>query len=151
VGFPLNQKLLGKNLAFIIKLIGDRRPGGDVELKHFFTGQTFEIHDQGPKRVAVSGDENAVATENPWLDGCVIIGKDAVCRVLKAFATRRRRVIGSAPDVDLLFAPFLPGVILVEACQVSIVTLIERLIADDLEIGLTQFLQDRIIGFLRAA
>jgi hypothetical protein len=52
--------------------------------------------------------------------------------------------------VDLLLAPFLAGVILVEAGEIAIVTLVERLVADHLEIGLADAVEhdqvQRVLG-----
>src|SRR5690606_30265361 len=70
--------------------------------------------------------------------------------VAQALAAGRRRVVGAAPDVHLLLAPLGARVVLVEARQVAIVALVERLVADGFEPALTDGGEDVVAGPLRA-
>ncbi len=72
-------------------------------------------------------------------DFLIVIGQHARHRILEAFAAGRRNVIGPAPDMDLILAPFLAGFVLVEAGQVAIVALVERLVPGDGKRGLAEF------------
>src|SRR5260370_383080 len=66
------------------------------------------------------------------------------------FRPRRRHVVGAAPDMHLLLAPSLAGVVLVEARQVAIVALVERKVSLDWNLGLAEVGQDQIERVLRA-
>jgi hypothetical protein len=95
-------------------------------------------------------DQHGLAAQHAGQDLGHVVGPDAGAGVLEALAAGRRHVVGAAPDVDLLLAPFLAGVVLVEAGEIAIVTLVERLVADHLEIGLADALEDdqvqRVLG-----
>ena len=52
--------------------------------------------------------------------------------------------------MHLLFTPFFARIVLVEAGQVAIVALIERLILDHGQIGLPDFVEDDAVRVLRA-
>src|SRR6201989_1265771 len=65
-------------------------------------------------------------------------------RVLEAFAAGRWHVVRPPPDQNLLLAPFLAGVVLVEAGQITIVAFVQRQIPDDRKFGLTNLGQHQI-------
>ena len=52
--------------------------------------------------------------------------------------------------MHLLLAPFGAGIVLVEAGQVAIVALVQRLVADRLEIALADLVENVLAGLLRA-
>ena len=55
-----------------------------------------------------------------------VIRQRARQRILQALAAGRRHVVGAAPDQHLVLAPFLAGVILVEAGEIAVVAFVER-------------------------
>jgi hypothetical protein len=87
------------------------------------------------------GDEHARAAQNHRQDFLQIIGEHARGSVLEALASRRGLIIGATPDEHLLGTPFLARVILVEANQIAVVPLIERLILENGNIRLPQLFQ----------
>ena len=52
--------------------------------------------------------------------------------------------------MHLLLAPFLAGVVLVQAGQIAVVALVQRLVADDRNAGLTHLAEQEIERALRA-
>ena len=52
--------------------------------------------------------------------------------------------------MDLLLAPFLPRVVLVEARQIAVVALVQRLVADSLQVALAELVEDDAAGLLGA-
>ena len=87
-----------------------------------------------------------LAAQHMRLHVVQIIGPDARAGVLQALAAGRRDVVGAAPDMHLLLAPFGAGVVLVEAGEVAIVALVERLVADGLQAGLADRVEDVLAG-----
>src|SRR5665811_1372068 len=79
-----------------------------------------------------------------------VIGQHARGGVAQTLAAGRRDVVGAAPDVHLLLAPFLARVVLVETDQLAVVALIERLVLEHGNFGLAQFLQHEVERALRA-
>ena len=98
----------------------------------------------------MGGDEHGLAGLDQRGDLGLVIGQDTGRRILEAFAARRGHVIGAAPDMDLLLAPFFPRVILVEPGEIAIVALIERLVLHDLDIALAKLGKHEAVRFLRA-
>ena len=96
------------------------------------------------------GDEHAPAAHHVGQDARQVIGPDARAGVAQAFAARRVDVVGAAPDVHLLLAPFLPRIVLVEAGEVAVVALVQRQVAMLLEAGLAELLQHQFQRVLRA-
>src|SRR5260370_7642210 len=74
------------------------------------------------------GDEHALPIQHGRQDVLAIIGKGARDRVLEALAAGRRDVVAAPPDLHLLLAPALTGIILVEAVEIAVVALVERLV-----------------------
>ena len=62
----------------------------------------------------------------------------------------RGSVVGATPQAHLLLAPFIARLILVEAGEVAIVTLVERAVAHGRHRGLTQLFEDQRHRMLRA-
>ena len=67
----------------------------------------------------------------------------------QAFTARWLNIIRPAPDVNLLFTPFLPCIVLVQTCQVTVVALVQGLVAGRRQACLVQFLQHDRQGSLR--
>ena len=72
-------------------------------------------------------------------DVLAIIGERARNRILQAFAAGRADVVTAPPDVDLLLAPFLARIVLVEAGQIAVVAFVEGLIPLFRQAGLPHF------------
>ena len=79
----------------------------------------------------MGGDEHALAAQDVRLDVVDVVGPDAGAGVAERLAAGRRDGVGAAPDVDLLLAPFRARVVLVEAGEIAVVALVERLVAGD--------------------
>ena len=67
------------------------------------------------KRVAVRRDQHPLAAQHRRQNVLAVIGERAGDGVLEALAAGRLDVIAAPPLVDLLLAPFLARVVLVEA------------------------------------
>src|SRR5450631_1029405 len=79
-----------------------------------------------------------------------VIRQHARGGVTQALASGRRDVVGAAPFVHLLLAPFFARVVLVQPAEVAVVALVERLVLEHRDLGLAQFLQHQIERALRA-
>src|SRR4029453_16436021 len=79
-----------------------------------------------------------------------VVGPYPGAGVLQALAAGWRHVVGTAPDMDLLLAPLPAGVILVQAVEIAIVTLVEGLVPNGLQIALTCSIKNVLAGILRA-
>ena len=111
------------------KPVDDRHAGIEFALEYLLRRQALDRHDQRAQRIAVRRDQHALAREHIRLDVVHVIGQRAGQRIFQAFAAGRRHIIGAAPDMDLLFAPFLARVVLVEAGQIAIIALVQGLVA----------------------
>src|SRR5262249_18444627 len=69
---------------------------------------------------------------------------------LEALAARRRHVVGAAPDMDLLLAPALARIVLVEAGEIAIVAFVEREVFPGREAGLADLREQQIERMLGA-
>ena len=72
------------------------------------------------------------------LDLVEVVGPDPRAGIAERLAAGRGDGIGAAPEMDLLLAPLLAGVILVEADEVAVVALVQRLVAERLQAGLAE-------------
>jgi hypothetical protein len=69
-------------------------------------------------------------------------------------AATRRDIVAAAPDVHLLLAPALAGIILVEAGEIAVIALVQSLVADGLQLLLAEHVQndaERVLGSLERA
>ena len=73
-------------------------------------------------------DQHTLAAQHVRQDVLAVIGKSARDSVLQALAAGRGHVIAATPQMDLLLAPFLAGVVLVEPAKIAIIALVERLV-----------------------
>src|SRR5664280_833858 len=71
-------------------------------------------------------------------------------RILETLAAGWRDVVGAAPFVHLLLTPFLARVVFVEADQLAVIALVERLVLEHRDLGLPQLFQHQIERALRA-
>src|ERR1035437_5841625 len=91
-----------------------------------------------------------LAAQHARQDFLDVIGQHARGGVAQTLAAGRRDVVGAAPDVHLLLAPFLARVVLVETDQLAVVALVERLVLEHRNFRLAQFLEHQIERALRA-
>src|SRR5690606_3214712 len=82
-------------------------------------------------------------------DPGIIVGKRARSGILEALTSGRIDIVAASPDVHLLLTPAATRVILVEAREVAVVALVERLVGMGHEAGLTELLKHEIEGALR--
>src|SRR5258706_10821671 len=75
-------------------------------------------------------------------DHLVVVGQRPRRRVLEALTAWRRDVIAAAPDVHLLLAPAAPRIVLIEAGQVAIIALVQRLVLVCFEAALAHPVED---------
>lgn len=133
-----------------IEAIDHRHAGREVEFEDLFLGQAVEDHDKRAQRIAVGGDQHLLALQHQRQDLGEVIGPDAGAGVAQAFAAGRRNVVGPAPDMHLLLAPLLAGIVLVETGEIAVVALVQRLVADRLQVRLADLVEDDLAGILRA-
>ena len=93
---------------------------------------------------------HALAAQHARQDFLHVIRQHARGRVPQAFAARRRDVVGAAPYQHLLVAPFLARIVLVEADEIAIVALVQRLILEDRDFVLAHLGEHQIERALRA-
>src|SRR5690606_12442667 len=124
-----------------VEAIDDRHARRELEVDNLFAALAFEGHDERTQRIAMRADQNRLSTKHMRLDDVHIVRPYACAGILQAFAARRRNVVGAPPDKDLIFAPFGACIILVEARQIAIVTLVERLVANGLQVALVEFFE----------
>ena len=84
----------------------------------------------------------------------LIVGDHTLGRILQALAARRRYVEAAPPDIHLLLAPAVAGLVLVEPTQIAVMALVQRLAAHDVEVGLADLRENdfqRSLGALQDA
>src|SRR5262249_34677032 len=94
-------------------------------------------------------DQHLLAAHHMRLDLVQVIRPDPGAGIPERFPAGRRDGIGAPPDVDLLLAPFLTGVVLVEAGEVAIVALVQRLVLERLEARLAELIEHDVERPLR--
>src|SRR5271166_5819896 len=97
----------------------------------------------------MGGDQNTLAAQNGRENFLDVIRQHTGSSIFEAFAPRRRHVIRTPPDVHLLGAPFRSRIILVEPGQITVVALVERLVAENRNVGLSHLLENKIKRALR--
>jgi len=144
----------GNALLTIINDILDfsKIDAGQLKLRKspFDPVEAIEDHQERAQGIPMGCDQNSLAAQHAGQDLGHVIGPDAGAGVLEAFATRRRHIIGPAPDVDLLLAPFLARIILVEAGQIAVIAFVQRLVTDHRQIGLADAVHDQVERVLGA-
>src|SRR6516162_317001 len=78
-----------------------------------------------------------------------VVRPDAGAGIAQGLAARRRDGVGASPGMDLLLAPFLARVILVEAGEIAVVALVERLVSQRLQAGLAELIEHDVERALR--
>lgn len=76
----------------------------------------------------MSSHDDLLTLEQFWLDLLLVIWQHSLGSQLERLSTWWWNVVGSTPDVNLFITELLSGIVLVEASQVTIVTLVEGLV-----------------------
>src|SRR3984885_16373354 len=113
--------------------------GRELHRRNRLRRQPVEHHDQRAQTVAMRGDQDALAVKHGWEDVLAIIGESARDRILQAFTAGRVDVVTASPNVDLLLAPFLARIVLVEPGEIAIVAFVEGLVPLFRQAGLPHF------------
>lgn len=151
VRFPLGGGLLAFEDGFAgdaglgIQRVDVDLAGAEFDLRDILRGDAFDRHNERAEGVAVGGDEGGVGAEYRRQDLVDVVRQHAGDGVAQALAARGGRVVGAAPDVDLLLAELLAGLVLIQAGEVAVVALVERLITRDGDGG-AEFVQHDIAG-----
>src|SRR5262245_10481961 len=124
--------------------------GAELALEDLLRRQAVEHHHQRAQRIAVCRHQHALAAQHARLDLLDVVGQHACRGILQAFAAGRRDVVGAAPDMHLLSAPLLARVVLVEARELAVVALVERLVLEHRNRFLPEFVEHEVEGALRA-
>src|SRR5262249_29181747 len=111
--------------------------------------EALQHHDQRAQRIAVRSHEQALAPQHARQNLLDVVGQYARRGVLEALAAWRRNIVGAPPDMNLLLAPFLARIVLIEAGEVAIVALVKRQILDHRNVALAHLLKDEVEGALR--
>src|ERR1700730_9149650 len=93
--------------------------------------------------------QHPLTAQHPWQDLLKIVGEHPGGGIAQAFAPRGGNGIRAPPDVDLLLAPTRPCIILIEANDLAIVPLVERLVLEDRNVALAELLEHEIERSLR--
>lgn len=109
---------------------------------NFLSRESLELHDEGSHAVAVSGDEDLFTLDESRLDRRFPVWEDTFGGHLQRLSLWRRDVVRSSPDVNLIFTPLLPCVVLVQTRESTVVTLVQLLGLDSLEVCLVNPLED---------
>src|SRR5687768_4026173 len=72
------------------------------------------------------------------------------CRILQTFAARWGDVVGALPKLHHLAPPTLPSIILVDAGEVAIITLVEGRVGDDRDLVPAKLAENDLEGSPRA-
>ena len=131
------QHILRDNCRIGVQPVDDRHSGREFHRRDGLGRQPVQHHHERPQAVAVRSDKDVLAAQNLRQDALTIIGKRARDRVLQAFAVGRRDVIAATPQVNLLLAPLLAGVVLIQAAEIAVVALVQCLVAMIRQAGLT--------------
>lgn len=70
----------------------------------------------------MGGDEDFLSLLDERQDFALVVRQRSLSRHFERFAARRRNVVRTTPDVNLVFAKLLAGLVLVKSSQVAIVT-----------------------------
>ena len=92
----------------------------------------------------MSRHQRALAPHDTRQNLLNVVRQHAGRGVAQALAAGRRDVVGAPPDVHLLFAPALARVVLVEADEVAIVALVERLVGQHRNVALAHLFHNEI-------
>lgn len=98
-------------------------------------------------------DDDVLALLDQRQDLLVVVRPNTFGGELQALTTGRRDVVAPTPDVNLLVTPLLPGIVLVEAAQLSVVALVESLVLVNGDVLLTDLLEldaERSLGTLQS-
>lgn len=95
--------------------------------------------------------EDVLALLDVTEDGALKKWEGAFAGVFEGFAAGRGDVVGSAPDMDLLFAIFFAHIVLIESGKVTVIAFVESLVADDGGGSLSGRIEDVRKGVLGAA
>lgn len=114
------------DLSVLIKVIDERNGGRDVETSDSLLGNVIEVHDKGSETVAVSSNDDALASLDLRIDNLIPVGKETVSSGLEGLGIGDlvlgevgissvvtgvvlgvvvhgwgRNIIGTSPDHDL--------------------------------------------------
>ena len=114
------------DLSVLIKVIDERNGGRDVETSDSLLGNVIEVHDKGSETVAVSSNDDALASLDLRIDDLIPVGEETVSSGLEGLGVGDlvlgevgvssvvtgvvlgvvvhgwgRNIIGTAPDHDL--------------------------------------------------
>jgi len=139
-----------QRLQVVAQFVHQGHAGGNVQAGYVLVRDVVQVFDQSAQAVAVRGDDHTLARAHLWGDRLVPVGEHTGHRILealgggnlprlqirvaaiKAGVTRvvivqrwGRHVVGSPPDVHLLFAVARRGLCLVEPLQGAVVALVQ--------------------------
>src|SRR5262245_192834 len=100
------------------------------------------MHDDRAQAVPVRGDEHILAGAQVRYDVAVEVRQRARRSVLQAFTAGRRNVPAAPPQVYLLLAELRGGLSLVQTLQVTVVSLVQRLVVLDRQVRLADDRKD---------
>jgi len=137
------------DIQVVVELVDQRSAGGDVELSNVILRNVVQVLDQGAEGVAVSGNDNVLAGLEvggnlvlPVREDAVEGGGEGLGKVLVEGMAGVPGVVGgvvlgggvdggrwdvvrATPDEDLVLAVLVDGLLLVEALEGTVVTLVE--------------------------
>ena len=149
-GVRVSQESSVDRLSALVDVVHDRNPGGEVQADDLLIGDPVEMLDERSQRVAVGDHEDPLAVGDLRLDHVVPVGERSLDGVGECFGAgqfirghvgvalivsrpvwitsvhrRRRRVVASSPDQDLLGPVLLDGLGLVQSLERAIVAFVE--------------------------
>lgn len=89
----------------------------------------------------MGSDNNVLALLDQRQDLLVVVRPDPLRGQLQTLTTGGRDIVRPSPDVNLVLAPLLPRVILVETAKLAVVTLVESLVLVDGDVLLAELLE----------
>lgn len=140
------QDFFAEDFAVLVELVDDGNAGSEFQVDNLLARHALQLHDHRSKRVSVRGDEDLFTLEDSREDLLLVVGENSLGSELEGFPTGRGNVVRTSPNVNLFFAEFLAGVVLVQSGELSVIPFVESLILDDLEGGLIDFFENDIEG-----
>lgn len=149
----LLQDFLVDDLAVRVNLVHDRDTGRELGRDDLLRRHVLERHDNSTQRVTVGSNKNRLALLDQRLNLLVKERQHTVGRELQRLTARRAHIERAAPGVYLLLAELGTSIVLVQASELAVVTLVQRLVLDDRDALLADGLEldvQRLLGTLES-
>ena len=138
-----------------IQIVLDWNTGSELKTDDLLAREFLNVHDQRSKRVTVCSDQDVFASGELRKDGLLPVREDSLSGEFKGLCVVSwwRNVVRASPNENLLIAPLLSCVVLVEALELAVVALVKCLVLGDWEVRLANLVLDdgeRLLSALKS-